>query len=190
MNCCDYDNHQKQKPLTSKVRYYSGRQAAGDRTRTHGMSKTPIYAIWDSMIQRCYNPNRRDFKSYGAKGVTVCDRWRLDFVAFFHDMGHRPSGMSLDRIDTAKGYSPENCRWATTKQQARNRTVSRMLTHNGKTMCLQDWAELVGINKITLQARLSKGWPVERALTQPVALIYSHQKNRKRSSEQDHEIML
>ena len=177
-NCCDYDCNQHL-PLTKKVQLYQGRKSAGDRTRTHGMSKSAIYSIWDSMIQRCYNPKRRDFKSYGAKGITVCDRWRSNFVAFFNDMGHRPFGMSLDRIDPVKGYSPENCRWATTKQQARNRTVNRMLTHDGKTMCLQDWAEEIGINKVTLQSRLAKNWTVERALTQPVAFIYSHQKNCK-----------
>jgi hypothetical protein len=178
MNCNEHNS-----PLTVKVLRHKGRQSAGDRTRTHGMSGTAIYSIWDSMIQRCYNQNRRDFKSYGANGVTVCEKWRASFIEFFNDMGHRPDGMSLDRINPEKGYSPDNCRWATTRQQARNRRVNRMLTHDGKTMCLQEWAEEVGINNITLQSRLAKNWTVERALTQPVARIYSHQKNRKPSNK-------
>ena len=172
MSCCE-----RITPLKEKVTLFVGRQSAGDRTRTHGMSKTAIYAIWDSMIQRCYNSTRRDYNSYGGKGIEVCDRWRNSFEMFFEDMGHRPDGMSLDRIDTTKGYSLENCRWSTTTQQARNRTDNKLITFAGKTLCLIAWANELGINKITLHGRLAKGWSEERALTQPIARIYSHQKN-------------
>lgn len=171
-------------PLTEKFKFFSGQQSSGDRARTHGMSKTAIYSIWDSMIQRCYNKNRRDYKTYGAKGIKVCDKWKNDFVAFFNDMGHRPDGMSLDRIDTTKEYSPENCRWASSKIQSRNRTDNKMISFNGKTMCLQSWSEEIGINKNTLYARFLRGWDAKRSLTEPVATIYSHQKNKKQFKEQ------
>lgn len=157
-------------------------RAAGDRTRTHGLSGTSIYSIWDSMIQRCENPNRKDFKTYGLRGITVCERWHT-FENFLSDMGARPYGLTLDRKDGSLGYSPENCRWATTKEQARNRPDNRILTLNGESLCLQDWAELLGINKITLQARVSRGWNDVRALTTPVEMRYSHAKNVGRTKQ-------
>ena len=141
---------------------------AGDRSRTHGQSKDSIYNIWDSMHQRCTNPNRKDFVKYGARGISVCERWK-EFHNFFADMGDKPAGMSLDRVDNSKGYSPENCRWATAKQQNRNQSSNVNITFNGETMCINAWAEKTGINEITLHARLQMyRWPVARALTTPV----------------------
>lgn len=87
---------------------------------THGMAGTPIYQIWASMIQRCTNSKDKDYKDYGARGITVCKEW-LKFEAFFSDMGHRPEGRSLDRRENDKGYSKDNCRWATAVEQANNR---------------------------------------------------------------------
>lgn len=143
-------------------------RAAGDRTRTHGMTNTSIYSIWDSMHQRCSNPNRKDFRKYGGRGINVCDAWK-SFEQFLADMGPRPTGMSLDRINNDLGYSPKNCRWATAKQQARNQRTNRLITYLGETLCLSEWAEKLSISQITLQTRITKyKWSVERALTQPV----------------------
>ncbi len=143
-------------------------KTVGNRSRTHGLTNSSIYAIWDSMHQRCTNPNRKDFVKYGARGILVCERWK-EFHNFFADMGDKPAGMSLDRVDNSKGYSPENCRWATAKQQNRNQSSNVNITFNGETMCINAWAEKTGINEITLHARLQMyRWPVARALTTPV----------------------
>lgn len=147
---------------------------AGDRTRTHGMANTSIYSIWDSMHQRCNNVNRKDYVRYGGKGVTVCERWN-SFDNFLADMGTRPEGCSLDRINNDLGYSPENCRWATIKQQNRNQSTNRIIVWDGESKCLAEWAEHLNINKNTLYARLTKyQWPVEKAFTAPVMTEYSH----------------
>jgi hypothetical protein len=83
--------------------------------------KHPLYPTWSNMKQRCYNPNRPDYERYGKRGITVCDTWINDFWAFVKDMGDRPKGYSLERIDNSKGYSPDNCRWASTQEQSENK---------------------------------------------------------------------
>jgi hypothetical protein len=96
----------------------------GRANRQHGLHKDTTYYIWSGAIQRCHNPKNKDFKRYGARGITVCERWR-SFVNFLADMGERPEGMTLDREDNDLGYSKANCRWATPKQQANNRRSAR-----------------------------------------------------------------
>lgn len=88
-------------------------------TPRHGMHNTPIYRVWEAMIQRCTNPNNARWADYGGRGITVADRWR-DFVNFYADMGPRPDGLTLDRIDVNGNYEPGNCRWATYKEQRAN----------------------------------------------------------------------
>ena len=153
-------------------------KSSGDRARTHGASKTTTYNIWSSMMQRCGNPSAKDYHRYGGKGIKVCKDWQT-FDGFFADMGHRPAGMSLDRIDNDLGYNASNCRWANAKTQQRNKNNNRLITYAGRTATLAEWAEAKGINKNTLHARLVKGWPVSRALSDAVCAKYSHQKNRK-----------
>lgn len=129
---------------------------------------TLTYARWKSMMARCNNPNATNYKYYGALGITICERWH-EFTAFLSDMGECPSrAMTLDRIENSIGYKPGNCRWATQAAQNKNRSYCVLLTFNGITKNVTDWAAYVGITPNALNQRLRLGWSVERALTQPL----------------------
>lgn len=133
------------------------------------LSSLPEYRIWKGMKRRCYRPKSRGYAGYGGRGIKVCDRWRESFENFLEDMGERPSTeYSIDRIDSDGDYEPGNCRWATRSEQSRNRNDNRILEFNGERMCLLDWARRYGMKKGTLHSRLSKGWTLRDALTQPV----------------------
>ena len=132
------------------------------RPPTHGMTGTPTHQSWTAMRGRCSRPNARR-KYYFDRGITVCKRWGK-FEHFFSDMGERPEGTSLERKDSSKGYSPENCIWATPKQQALNRPHTVMVTFRGLSMCKSDWARKLGIRPYALNLRIRK-WGLERALT-------------------------
>lgn len=132
--------------------------------QTHKQSYTKLYRTWASMKDRCTNKRSKEYKSYGGRGIELCKRW-MGFDNFYRDMGERPDGLSLDRIDNNKGYSPSNCRWATASQQSRNTSRNINLTHMGKTMCLSDWSKYVGITKASLRKRLLSGKTVEMALS-------------------------
>lgn len=119
------------------------------------------------MMQRCNDPNADNFKHYGGKGISVCERWR-DFAAFLADMGECKNDETLDRIDNAKGYEPGNCRWATMAEQNRNRSHCVKLSYQGRTMILRDWATEIGISPNALAQRIYLGWSVERALVTPL----------------------
>ena len=134
----------------------------GEGKRTHGMSKSKEEYAWRHAIERCKNPKNCQFKNYGAKGIEVCERW-MKFENFIEDMGLAPSSNhTLDRIDSNKGYSPENCRWATWKQQQRNRTNNRVLEIDGKKKSLAEWCEIFDFNYERALSRARNGWPVER----------------------------
>lgn len=138
---------------------------------THGLSRTPTYVSWNGMMMRCTNPNDPSYDRYGGRGVVVCERWqngdgtKTGFGCFIDDMGVRPEGLTLDRIDNTKGYSPENCRWASRKEQMNNRSVSRTITYNGETLPISDWCKRTGLKRAALHARVFiYGWPIGRAL--------------------------
>jgi hypothetical protein len=116
------------------------------------------------MIGRCTQPSDGSYPAYGGSGVTVDKTW-LTFGAFLTDMGERPDGMTLDRVDNAKGYSPDNCRWATRTEQARNRRSNRFLDYDGQQFTMAEWAERIGKPARLISLRLSRGWTVERALS-------------------------
>lgn len=134
-------------------------------TIKHGLQKHSAYQVWRSLIKRCTNPTDKDWHNYGGRGITVCERW-LSITSFVHDMGERPAGMTIERINNDLGYSPDNCRWATRPEQMRNTRQTRLITFNGKTQCLKDWACEIGIDRASLRQRLAK-YPLEIALTRP-----------------------
>lgn len=138
------------------------------KNRVHGKSRTPIHNLWWSMMARCHDENSHAYHLYGGRGINVCPRWRC-FENFYADMGERPEGKTLDRIDNDGPYSPDNCRWATNEEQQRNRRGLHHITAFGRTMILTDWATASGVPMATLWARLVKlGWAPEKALTTPV----------------------
>lgn len=142
----------------------SSRLTIGDRVTTHGMSKTPTYASWSAMKDRCYQETHKEFKRYGAVGITVCRRWKNSFENFLMDMGERPFGRSLERVNVNKGYSPSNCIWATNEQQANNRRSNRFIKLGKELMTLAQWSKKTGIPAATIARRISRGWDVKRAL--------------------------
>lgn len=166
----------------------SSRHAIKDVNKSHGetagwkhklRARTTEYQTWMGMRRRCNDKAMENYERYGAKGITVCDRWMRGtedlsaFECFLQDMGRKPSPeLSLDRIDNSKGYFPENCRWATKEQQANNRDPSHnaiWLTYRGETQLLSYWAKKYGLRKETLRQRIRVfGWSVEKALTEPL----------------------
>ncbi|WP_449411043.1 hypothetical protein [Methylobacterium komagatae] len=127
-----------------------------------------LYWIWSDMHQRCRNPNHRQFADYGGRGVTVCDRW-TSFLAFEEDMGHRPDGRSLDRRDNALGYSPQNCRWATRKEQNSNRRNCIIVSCDGEDVTLAEYCRRKNMPYRPVVKRIQdRGWPVQLAITAPI----------------------
>ena len=133
----------------------------------HGCAHTRIYSVYYNMIDRCHNPNYYNYHNYGARGITVCKEWRENKKAFFEwafDNGYE-IGLSLDRIDNDKGYSPENCRWVTPKFQSNHKTNNVFYTFNGRTQTSKQWCDEYGISQTTFNDRLKRGWSLEQALT-------------------------
>lgn len=136
---------------------------------THGESYSSEYNIWGAIISRCYNLNQLAYPNYGGRGIRVCVRWRKSFQAFLDDMGMKPSpSHTIERIDNAGSYTPENCKWATRDEQAQNKRNNRRLTLHGETLTLAQWERRLGGSGSTVHNRLRLGWSIERALTTPV----------------------
>ena len=141
---------------------------ARDYWLRHGHARrpatSPTYRCWRNMIARCEKPTSNAFDRYGAKGITVCAEWHK-FDNFLRDMGEKPKGLTIDRIDGTRGYYKANCRWATIKEQNRNQSRNRTLTAFGKSMCMAAWAEEFSISDSCLLRRLQRGLSAEEALT-------------------------
>jgi len=141
----------------------------GKRSSDH-----PLYKTWIGMRERCFSEKCKDYPHYGGRGISICSRWTKSFQHFAEDMGSRPDGYSLDRIDNDGDYSPENCRWASRVSQQRNRWDNRYLTAFGKTLLLIEWAEKYGISDGTIYSRLSLGWSAEDAVSLPVNALHRY----------------
>ena len=146
---------------------YGGTNSCGCGRKSQGGGHGALeYTNWKEMKRRCYNPRYKEYHLYGGRGITICDRWRTSFVNFLADMGKRPfPEASIDRINNNGNYEPDNCRWATKLEQGQNTRKARMITYNGETLCLREWARRIGITHRTLSVRLKRGWPLEKALT-------------------------
>jgi hypothetical protein len=130
---------------------------------------TRISVTHTGMMQRCFYPKQQNYPRYGGRGITVCESWRTfaTFRKWAITSGYR-KGLSIERIDNDGNYEPSNCRWATASEQARNRSTTPLLTHNGKTLSLAEWAEITGINPSTIRTRIyMRGWTVARAFETP-----------------------
>ena len=160
-----------------KLALYSA--LASNRLRSCGCIRTPDplrvsaeYEAWRNMRQRCTNPNHPQFTDWGGRGITVCERWS-DFDAFFADMGAKPTpAHTIERENNNLGYSPDNCKWATWGEQSRNRRDTKLVTHNGVTMCASDWAHSAGMRPTLLISRINAGWDMDAALTLPLNVSF------------------
>lgn len=129
----------------------------------HGLTGTPENIVWQSMRARCNLKSHKYYANYGGRGIRVCKRWNK-FTNFLADMGPRPPGMSLDRKDSSKGYSPSNCRWATRVEQNRNSSQNRLIAYKGRIQCLAAWCEELGLKYHTTYMRLATyGWSIDKA---------------------------
>ena len=132
------------------------------------MKGTRLYRIWSGIKDRCCNQNSKYWDRYGARGITVCNEWKNSFEQFYQwslDNGYREN-LTLDRIDNNKGYSADNCRWATYKEQENNRSNNRKLEYEGEVHTISQWSDIVGIEQRLISQRLYHGWSIKRALTE------------------------
>lgn len=130
-------------------------------------------SMWLQMIARCYDPKHEKYPRYGGRGIRVCDRW-ICHRLFAEDMGPRPEGKSLNRIDNDGDYCPENCEWAGPFEQAQNQSTNRNITFNGETNCITKWERITGISRKTISKRLKNGWTIQNALTVPPSKNNQH----------------
>lgn len=150
-------------PAGQPVRFIRGHSYT-----SHRMSYTRTYGVWNGMLNRCRNPKTSMWRHYGGRGIKVCDRW-LTFENFLADMGEKPVGKSLDRINNNGNYEPGNVKWATPVEQHNNTRTNRLLTALGKTQTVTQWAREIGVEKSVLFNRLGMGWTAEDAITRPIA---------------------
>ena len=134
----------------------------------HGLNGTRAYVVWHGMISRCYKKSADSYYLYGGRGISVCKRWRESVVNFFKDMGEPKTGMSIERIDNNGDYSPENCKWATLREQMNNKRNNVVLKHKGVSLSMAEWSRKTGIPYSAISGRIRLGWKVKDALTLPV----------------------
>ena len=139
------------------------------RNITHGCSNTRTYKIWEGIKQRTCNSKRKEFKNYGGRGILICVRWKHSYAAFLEDMGECPANHSIERIDNQKGYSKNNCRWATKLEQNNNHRRNVLVEFRGETKNLTQWAKEFGLPSKLVHSRYRDSkWPIEKVLTTPI----------------------
>lgn len=144
-----------------------------ERNLKHSLSKHSAYHTWNGIVDRCRNPKNAMWRHYGGRGIDVCEEW-LDVMSFINDMGEKPKGMQIDRIDNNKGYYKENCRWVVSKENNRNKRTNLFISYNGETKCITDWAEVTGIHKSIIRQRLKYKWTPEEILTKKDFRSFRH----------------
>lgn len=140
-----------------------------ERNTTHNQRHTKLYETWKKMRDRCNRPNATQYKDYGGRGIKVCEEWDKSFQAFYdwsYANGY-DDNLTIDRIDNNKGYSPENCRWATYKEQMRNKRTNHIITYKNQSQCISQWCEELNLSYSAVTGRLRRGWSVEKALSTP-----------------------
>jgi len=154
--------------------------------KCHNKALPKGYTSWLNMKSRCFNPKHPHFTNYGGRGITVCDRYKNSFSEFSSDLGKRPAGFSIDRINNDAGYTCGKCehckqngwlfnlRWSDRATQQRNTRSNVVLEFNGRSQCITDWAIELGINRYAIYARIKNGWTINRALTTPVRVQTTH----------------
>ena len=168
---CGNENAVRCSHLTKALSQSCGcfqRECVAQQSYKHGLTQHPIYGTYHQMKNRCYNPNDSRYRDYGGRGITICSKWRYSVVNFLDDMGERPPGTTLDRIDNDGPYSPENCRWATSYQQGSNTRKNHWLEHDGQRLTVAQWARRLNVNQSTIYSRLRYGWSISDALTRPI----------------------
>lgn len=153
------------------------------RSKTHGFGNSDrIYRIWSGIKSRCYSTSDRNFKRYGARGITVCEEWREDFMSFRKWALSNGYGdnLSIDRIDNNGAYSPENCRWTDKKTQSNNRRTNVYISYRGEARTLAEWASITGIKEFTLASRKRNGWSDEECIEVPVSQSNNQSTRRKK----------
>lgn len=145
----------------------------------HGLCNSKLYHIWSGIKKRCLNPKHDNYKRYGARNISMCDEWLNNFQVFYDwAISHGfQDGLTIDRIDNYKGYSPDNCRWITPKEQQHNRRDTIFLTYKGETKSTPEWAEIVKIDRHIIRQRIKAGWSVERTLETPVRKLKRRETN-------------
>ena len=147
--------------------YNIDRAKTGNNRRTHGKHGTRLYRIWQAMHARCYIKTSPAYKNYGGRGITICAEWLKDFQAFYNwaILNGYEDNLTIDRIEVNGNYEPNNCRWITHAEQARNTRANHFITYNDETHTISEWAEKVGIKASIISWRLKHKWTIERALT-------------------------
>lgn len=151
---------------TSKSCGCLAKELSSLRNSTHGMSGSRELSVWRDMMHRCKDLKNKD---YGGRGIAVCDRW-MKFENFFEDMGSRPKGTQIDRIDNDGNYEPSNCKWSTPKENSNNKRDNWLYTFNGETKTLAQWGRPLGLSRRLISGRLNNGWPFKKAITEPVKI--------------------
>lgn len=157
---------------------------------THGRSRSREYRIWASMLNRCTNRNAAGYVDYGAKGITVCDKWTT-FAGFFEDMGEAPSDSHmLERGNGLLGYFKENCRWATRVEQNSNTNRNVIVSANGESLTVAEWARRLGVGPGVISMRIRRGWPPEKAVTTPQKRTSNGPSGRSGNHRRKNNVML